>query len=92
MGVGVSGRELWREQGGRCLESEGMLAAMTQAPHGPGGRHTALCWSGSGGFLEETALHWAVSQAGGGSAVLPGIHQGRSWAEEELGGQVGVSL
>lgn len=88
----MSGGELWREQGGRCLEGEGMLAAVTQAPRGPGGRHTALCWSGSGGFLEERALNWAVSQAGGGSAVLPGMRQGRSWAEEELGGQVAVSL
>ena len=55
-----------------CVETEGMLAVMTQAPHGPGRRQTALCFSVQrlpGG----RALNRAASQAGGGPAALPGM-------------------
>lgn len=75
-------RAMWSEQGGRDVESEGMLVAVRQAPRGPGRRQTVLCWSGSGGFLEE-----GVSQAWGGPAELPWMSLDRSWAEEEPKGQ-----
>lgn len=74
VGAGTTGGEMWSEQGGRCVESEGMLVA----PHGPGRRQAVLYRFSSGGFLEEGALNWAVSQAGGGPAVLSWMCQGRS--------------
>ena len=45
MGFGAAGQGLWSEPGGWRVETEGVQAVMTQAPHGPGGRQTALCFS-----------------------------------------------
>lgn len=44
-GAGAAGEGLWSKPGGWRVETEGMLAVTTRAPHGPGGRRTALCFA-----------------------------------------------